>query len=463
MKTKIAKRLISAILTVAMLLSVAITASASVTDVKPSNWAYTAVQYNVSNKLIAVDLTKYQANNPAPRQDVAYALYKILNGKDNEPSSAVTNTVAKDMTNSASAYKYSVGWCMDNGIIAGIGGGKFGPTNIVTREQMATLLFRTAQYQGLETNNYGLYQLYSFDDGTKASDWARNAMAWCISNKLMAGTGNNKLSPKATLTYAQLAQFAMNYCKLAEKQLGTTPSETPAPSETPKPTPTPVVTGNSGSYYNQTAHPENANKTAWLEDYVITDLSGPWDNVREITELPVGGYVKNGHRYNVYGVCIDTVDGIPTDYEKKALILINQHRLNNGLKALEWDQSVQVIAETRAIEGYKQHTDNTSAWAHVRPNGDYHNTIINEWTNIGLLKNKQYGSWFYENAAPNWPEPYENALGYHEYTAIDVVKSWINSPGHNDALLSGDNYGAVAYDTTANNRYYWYYDVIKIH
>lgn len=215
------------------------------------------------------------------------------------------------MKNSPDKYKYSVQWAVLNKLIAGTksNGEKFtstsyqlwfSPESIITREQMATLLYRLAEYDGLNTTDYGMGVLTKFTDASKISSWARDGMAWAVTNKLMNGTGNNKMSPRTTLTYAQLAQVMMNYGKL--KGQGTeTPDVTPDPTPVVTPDPTPVVTENSGSYYKQVAHPENANKTDWLETYQFTDLSGPWDGCKPVTELPLGGYMKNGHRYNKYG------------------------------------------------------------------------------------------------------------------------------------------------------------------
>lgn len=242
------------------------------------------------------------------------------------------------------------------------------------------------------------------------------------------------------------------------------------------------TTENSGSYYNQTAHPENADKTDWLESYQFTDLKGPWDDCKPITELPVGGYMKRGHRYNRYGAPLDVsdgstnpVDGIPSDDEKKAIILINQHRLNNGLEPLIWDQAAQVIAETRAIESRNFHTEpNSNTHEHTRPNGDEPDNIIDEWNNIGVLKGKSYEKFTWENAFSNCPEYFE---GYDDingkycwgYGPKEIVKGWIESKGHDAALKTWQEYGAVAasHFTTdiknGDNTYYWYYNPIKVY
>ena len=451
MKVKNRKGLAALVLAVVMLatiVSAAVPASAAVSDVKPNNWAYEAVQYNVENKLIAVDYDTYNMNAPAPRQDVAYALFKTAMGKDTEPSQSVyTQYIPQDMKNSPDKYKYSVQWAVENSIIAGTKseGDRysanyklwFSPGNIITREQMATLLYRIAQYEGLDTDNYNTNLLDKYTDGWNTSKWAQNAMAWCVSNKLMTGVSANKMSPRTTLTFGQLAQVMMNFGKLrdASQEPVETPEPTPVP--TPDPTPSPAPSPN----------PDDM------------DLSGPWDHVQPITELPIGGYMKNGHKYNRYNVCIDTVDGIPSDEEKLAFLLINEYRMSQGIAPLMWDQSVQAIMETRALEGYKCHTDRTSAWAHVRPNGDSKDNmqtgIVMEWANLGEIKGHRFEPFAWENAA--WGEnphktddsAYDKYYGYTGFGPKDVVDSWIASPGHEAALVRDTNnyaklFGALA-------------------
>ena len=442
--------MVLAIVMLASIVSAAIPASAAVSDVTPNNWAYEAVQYNVENGLIAVDYDAYDMSAPAPRQDVAYALFKSAMGKDTEPSQSVyTQFIPQDMKNSLDKYKYSVQWAVENDIIKGTEtqGDRnsadykvwFSPSNIITREQMATLLYRIAQYQGLDTSNYNTNLLDKYTDGWSTSTWAQNAMAWCVSNKLMTGVSVNKMSPRTTLTFGQLAQVMMRYGNLRDNPQEPTPDPTPSPSP----------------------NPDNM------------DLSGPWDDVQPITELPIGGYIKDGHRYNRYDVCIDDVNGIPTDAEKRAFLYINEYRASKGIEPLIWDQSAQVIAETRAIEGYKVHTNNTSEWAHVRPNGDnmdgLETGIIMEWADIGALKGKRYNSFCWENAAH----------GHEIFDEIAIVNGWIKSPGHEAALVktspeNATRYGAVAMshldtDVLTDNFgnvdkfNYWYYNTIEVY
>lgn len=458
MKTpKTIKRLTA--LALSLILLISSPALAAVSDVKPTNWAYPAIQYSVENKLIAIDYSTYDMEAPAPRQDVAYALYKLTNGRDNEPAdSEHEQYVPQDMKNSADKYKYSVQWAVENRIIAGIRNeGVFGsrdykiwfaPNDIITREQMAGLLYRLSGHDELDPF-YDPYALYAFDDGGTVSSWARTSMTWCVSKKLMAGTGNNKLSPKGTLTCGQLAQLVMMYGQLK--------AASPKPEPSPEPSPD---TGYHASYYhleplpvsgfhsdvNGKDYPARQDYT-WLfdpntrtpTDYLqnIIDVSGPWDKCEAVpkTWLPEGGYIKDGHRYNKYGVCIDDVDGLPTTAEKKAFICINQHRVNQGLKPIEWDQGAQVIAEIRSIEQkgrYKQ--------PHTRPDGDSRlDPIMDECRTVGILAVKTHNGWLNENLHTGQIE--DTAYG----GAGGAVVGFIASKGHNECLLAEDtNYGAIS-------------------
>ena len=206
--------------------------------------------------------------------------------------------------------------------------------------------------------------------------------------------------------------------------------------------------------------------------------------MQPIDELPIGGYIKDDHKYNRYNACIDTVDGIPTDEEKRAFLLINEYRASKSIEPLIWDQSAQVVAETRAIEGHKMHTDSSGQFAHTRPNGDDKDNmetgIVMEWANIGGLKGHDYNPFAWENAAGPADEYWENEWGYHTGTKPeDVINAWIGSPGHEAALVrevSADAklYGAVAtshFDTDIRvddwdniiNQYYWYYVSIEVY
>ena len=146
-------------------------------------------------------------------------------------------------------YEEAVAYVSDNGIMNGVGGGKFAPNRAVTRAMVWTVLARMdgedtastglwyakAQQWAMETGVSDgtnpesaitreqlatmLYRYYGspaisgslsgYADGASVSDWAKDAMVWAVQEGLIQGTGGNKLSPTADTTRAQLAQILM--------------------------------------------------------------------------------------------------------------------------------------------------------------------------------------------------------------------------------------------------------------
>lgn len=128
-------------------------------------------------------------------------------------------------------YAPSVEWAAGNGIVNGIGGGRFAPENNVTREQMAVILYNYAKFTGCDlTVQAGL--LERFPDGGKVSKYARYAMEWALTHEIINGTGG-KLDPLGTATRAQVAQIFYNSLELLDDG-GDTPKP-PEPSTSPDP------------------------------------------------------------------------------------------------------------------------------------------------------------------------------------------------------------------------------------
>ena len=104
-------------------------------------------------------------------------------------------------------YSDAVAWAAERGIVAGYGNGLFGPSDNITREQLAVILWR---YSGepAATNKE-----LRFSDADSASDYALDALRWAVENGVINGYGNGVLAPKGLATRAQVAQMLMNYLK----------------------------------------------------------------------------------------------------------------------------------------------------------------------------------------------------------------------------------------------------------
>jgi hypothetical protein len=99
-------------------------------------------------------------------------------------------------------YTDAVIWGSENGLVTGTGKG-FDPTGSVTREQMATFLYRYAAFLGLDTAATG--SLAQFQDGDTASSWAETALRWAVGTGLITGKSADTLDPTGTATRAEVA------------------------------------------------------------------------------------------------------------------------------------------------------------------------------------------------------------------------------------------------------------------
>lgn len=100
-------------------------------------------------------------------------------------------------------YSDAVAWVTENGIYHGYGDGRFGPNDPVTREQLAAIFCRYANYKRYDVIADG--SLDQFDDGDTVSDWAREALKWVIGSGLINGKTDGTLDPQGTANRAEIA------------------------------------------------------------------------------------------------------------------------------------------------------------------------------------------------------------------------------------------------------------------
>ena len=106
-------------------------------------------------------------------------------------------------------YADSVAWGAANGIVKGYDEKTFGPDDLVTREQIAAILHRYAQYKGYAEGETG--NLTPFTDASQISDWAHENMIWAVGRKLITGRTADTLAPKATATRAEAAKILVTF------------------------------------------------------------------------------------------------------------------------------------------------------------------------------------------------------------------------------------------------------------
>ena len=178
--------------------------STNFTDVEENGWYHTGVDFMVKNGFMnGVADDAFDVDGNLTRAQLVTILYRIAG----EPESTATNPFA-DVAD-GQWYTNAVIWAAENGIVKGVNTTTFAPNDQITREQIATILFRYAKAEKVEG------KLADFPDAEKVSDYAADAMAWAVEQGLINGIsesdGKTYLAPQETATRAQIAVILMRY------------------------------------------------------------------------------------------------------------------------------------------------------------------------------------------------------------------------------------------------------------
>ena len=166
-------------------------------DVKETDWFYNSVKYAFENSL----MTGTSTDIFNPLLDTSRAMIVTILHRLGKTPNAPANIFAD--VDEGTWYTDAVSWAAANGIVKGYGGGLFGPTDSVTREQLACILYNYARYAGYDVSQSA--ELTGFIDGGSTSDWAVEAMQWAVGSGLIRGKGNNLLDPTGPATRAEVA------------------------------------------------------------------------------------------------------------------------------------------------------------------------------------------------------------------------------------------------------------------
>lgn len=109
-----------------------------------------------------------------------------------------------------SYYFEAVSWAHQNGIVNGVTENEFAPNQNITREQIAAILYRYAEFKGYDVGAGGM-QIREFEDYEDISDYAMNAMTWAVNTGLMKGKTETTLNPKDNATRAEIAAMIQRF------------------------------------------------------------------------------------------------------------------------------------------------------------------------------------------------------------------------------------------------------------
>lgn len=170
------------------------------TDVKVGSWYYDAVTFVYENGLMqGTSATRFSPDSSLTRAMLAQILYNRAGKPTVKDKSAFTD-VANDAW-----YADAVIWAYGEGIVSGVGGGKFAPDASITREQLAAMLYRAAGSPEVQETTL------TFNDASKVSSYAKSAICWAVEEGIVTGKGGNRLDPTGTATRAEVAQMLARF------------------------------------------------------------------------------------------------------------------------------------------------------------------------------------------------------------------------------------------------------------
>ncbi len=173
------------------------------TDVSNSDWYYDAVKYVFDNNIMSgTSSTLFSPNLKTTRGMIVTILYR-LEGQP-KASGLMFGDVAQDMY-----YTEAVSWASANGIVSGYGNGGFGPDDLITREQLVSVLYRYAAFKGIDVSDRA--DIRRFADAYLVSGYAVEAMEWAYSCGLITGMQDGTLSPDGGAERAQTAAMLMRF------------------------------------------------------------------------------------------------------------------------------------------------------------------------------------------------------------------------------------------------------------
>lgn len=174
-------------------------------DVRIADWFYNDVKYVYEKGMMAGTAADvFAPNATTTRAMIVTILYRL------EGSPAVTGTSAFVDVPAGQWYTDAVNWAAANQIVKGTSATTFAPNDSITREQMAAILYRYAQYKGYDVTKKA--DLSGYSDNSQVSAYAKDALAWANAAKLINGVTNTTLAPQGNATRAQVSAILHRFC-----------------------------------------------------------------------------------------------------------------------------------------------------------------------------------------------------------------------------------------------------------
>ena len=177
--------------------------SESFTDVDQAAWYHAAVDYMVETGLMrGTSATTFSPAAETSRGMIAAILWRL----EGEPAAGESGfaDVASQMY-----YAEAIAWAKENGIVNGVDAIQFQPDRAITREELAAILYRYAEYKGYDTT--GRADLSGYSDAGIISPYAVEAMQWAHAEEIIQGVTTTTLAPQGGAIRAQAATMLMRF------------------------------------------------------------------------------------------------------------------------------------------------------------------------------------------------------------------------------------------------------------
>ena len=186
------------------------------TDVSEKDWFYGDVMFVYENGLmLGTSKTLFSPHGTATRGMMATILWRMEGSPAPKGKNSFTDVEAGKW------YADAITWTAESGIFAGYGKDKFGPDDPITREQLAAIFYRYADYKGYDLTVKGNPD--TCKDADKITDYAKTAMQWTVGSGLVKGKSGNLLDPQGTATRAEIAAMLHRFIEKYELVQGKAP------------------------------------------------------------------------------------------------------------------------------------------------------------------------------------------------------------------------------------------------
>ena len=184
---------------------------AAYSDLDRSAWYHDGVHFALENRVMyGVSDQTFDPNHATSRAMIVTMLWRMEGAPESDCEMTFADVPADTW------YTEAVRWAASAHIVEGYSTKRFAPNDNVSREQLATILWRYARYKGTDKNTTGKTNLGIFIDAEYISRWAYDGMQWAVNAGLIIGVGNDKLSPATDASRAQVATMLMRYCTAIE-------------------------------------------------------------------------------------------------------------------------------------------------------------------------------------------------------------------------------------------------------